>query len=96
MICQVHSIECAIIRIDAQNKEVRNMYYYQRIRDLREDKDLKQLAIAMVLQITQQQYQLYESGRREIPVHKLIMLADFYGVSLDYLTGRTDKKEINT
>lgn len=72
------------------------MYCYQRIRDLREDKDLKQLAIAMVLQITQQQYQLYESGKREIPVHKLIMLADFYGVSLDYLTGRTDKREINS
>lgn len=70
------------------------MLYLQRIRDLREDHDLKQLAISLTLGITQQQYHLYESGKREIPVRLLMMLADFYNVSLDYLTERTDRKEV--
>lgn len=70
------------------------MLYLQRIRDLREDHDLKQLAISLRLGITQQQYHLYESGKREIPVRLLMMLADFYNVSLDYLTERTDRKEV--
>jgi len=61
------------------------MHYYQRIRDLREDADLKQNVIAKVLGITQQQYQLYESGKRELPMHHFIKLARFYNVSLDYL-----------
>lgn len=67
------------------------MYKYQRIRDMREDHDKKQAAIAKLLAITQQQYQLYESGKREIPVHLLIELADYYNVSMDYLTGRTNE-----
>lgn len=69
------------------------MYFYQRIRDLREDSDNKQQTIAKLLGITQQQYSLYESGKREIPLHLAIILADFYGVTLDYLAGRTDKPE---
>lgn len=68
------------------------MYFYQRIRDLREDSDNKQQTIAKLLGITQQQYSLYESGKREIPLHLAIILADFYGVTLDYLAGRTDTK----
>lgn len=68
------------------------MYIYQRIRDLREDNDLKQEYVAKLLGITQPQYQLYESGKREIPLHLAIMLADYYGVTLDYLTRRTDEK----
>lgn len=67
------------------------MYFYQRIRDLREDHDHKQQTIANYLSISQQQYSLYESGKREIPLHMAIMLADYYGVTLDYLTGRTDE-----
>lgn len=67
------------------------MYFYQRIRDLREDSDNKQETIAKLLGITQPQYHLYESGKREIPLHMAIMLADYYGVTLDYLTGRTDE-----
>ncbi len=63
------------------------MYLYGRIRDLREDNDKTQAEIASILKITTQQYQLYESGKREIPVHHLITLAKFYNVSLDYLTG---------
>jgi transcriptional regulator with XRE-family HTH domain len=68
------------------------MYYYQRIRDLREDSDLSQQNVADILGITRQQYQLYESGRREMPMHLFIVLADYYNVSLDYLAGRRLKK----
>lgn len=63
------------------------MKYYQRLRDVREDLDKKQLEIAMILEITQQQYQLYESGKREMPMHHFITLARYYNVSLDYLAG---------
>ncbi len=70
------------------------MYMYQRIRDMREDNDKKQEDIASVLQITRQQYQLYESGKRELPMHHFITLARYYNVSLDYLAGliNTPKK----
>ncbi len=70
------------------------MYYYKRLRDLREDNDLLQKQIAEVLDITREQYQLYESGKREIKVHQLIVLADYYDVSIDYLLGRTDKQKL--
>ncbi|MBP3308000.1 MAG: helix-turn-helix transcriptional regulator [Clostridia bacterium] len=63
------------------------MYYYQRLKDMREDFDKKQEDIASVLNITRQQYQLYESGKREMPMHHFITLAMYYGVSLDYLAG---------
>ncbi len=63
------------------------MYYYQRIRDVREDNDLHQRQVAHILGITQQQYHLYESGKREIPVHLLIKLAKYYKVTTDYLLG---------
>jgi transcriptional regulator with XRE-family HTH domain len=64
------------------------MHYYKRIRDLREDNDLKQKEIAAVLGIDQRVYSNYELGKREIPLHLLIKLADYYKVSLDYLVGR--------
>lgn len=70
------------------------MYYYRRIRDLREDNDKTQATVAQNLNITQQQYQIYESGKREIPLHLLIKLADIYNVTLDYITGRSDIKRI--
>lgn len=66
------------------------MYFTQRLRDLREDKDLKQEDIAKVLKITRQQYQLYESGKRKIPIDLLIELCKFYNVSADYILGFTD------
>lgn len=68
------------------------MYYYQRIKDLREDRDLNQTAIAELLQTTQQTYSLWERGEREIPFHHVITLAKFYKVSLDYIAGLTNKK----
>ena len=63
------------------------MYTYQRLRDLREDHDKKQEDIAVILDISRQQYQLYESGKRELPMHHFIVLARYYNVSLDYLAG---------
>ena len=68
------------------------MYYYQRLKDLREDKDLNQGAIAALLQTTQQTYSLWERGDREIPLHHAITLAKFYKCSLDYLVGLTNNK----
>ncbi len=64
------------------------MYYYPRLRDLREDRDLSQAAIGKLLGTTQQQYYKYEKGIQEIPAHHLITLADFYHVTVDYLLGR--------
>lgn len=71
------------------------MYYYFRIRDLREDMDLPQKRIAEILNITTQQYSLYERGDREIPFHHAITLAKFYKVSLDYIAGLTNNKARN-
>lgn len=61
------------------------MYKYPRLKDLREDKDLKQEAVAKILKITTQQYSLYETGKREMPMHHFKTLAKFYNKSLDYL-----------
>ena len=66
------------------------MHVYQRLKDMREDADKKQEEIALVLGITRQQYQLYESGKRELPMHHFIVLARHYNVSLDYLAGLID------
>lgn len=68
------------------------MHYYHRLLDLREDKDLPQREVALVLGITTQQYSLYERGTREIPFHHAITLAKFYNVSLDYIAGLTNQK----
>ena len=64
--------------------------YFQRLRDLREDKDLKQVEVAAVLGIQQTVYSRYERGYQTIPVEHLLALADFYGVSTDYILGRTN------
>lgn len=66
---------------------------YKRIRDLREDKDIKQKEIADFLNCSQQVYSNYELGQRDIPTEILIKLADFHNVSTDYLLGLTDKTE---
>lgn len=64
--------------------------YQNRIRDLREDRDLKQKHLAELLRVHQSTYSDYELGRLNIPVSALNTLADFYNVSVDYLLGRTD------
>lgn len=69
------------------------MFYYQRLRDLREDQDIPQRTVAQLLDITTQQYSLYERGDREIPFHHAITLAKFYNVSLDYIAGLTSNKK---
>lgn len=69
------------------------MYYYQRIRDLREDSDKTQKEISDYLGIVTSQYQRYESGKREIPFHMVIKLSNLYDVSLDYISGRTNDKQ---
>lgn len=63
---------------------------YHRIRDLREDNDLKQSDLAAFLNITQAGYSLYELGKRDIPTAILCRLAEFYQTSVDYLLGMTD------
>lgn len=67
--------------------------FYQRLRDLREDKDLKQENIAEIIKISLRQYGLYERGKAEIPLEKALVLAEFYNVSLDYIAGRTNEKK---
>ena len=67
--------------------------YQNRLRDLREDKDLNQTDIAKLLTVHQTTYSDYELNKLNIPVSVLHTLADFYGVSVDYLLGRTNRKE---
>ena len=67
--------------------------YINRLKEIREDKDLYQIDIAKVLNITQSQYSLYENGIRLIPVDKLVKLAKYYKTSIDYLLGLTDERK---
>ena len=67
--------------------------YYQRLRDLREDADMKQEEIAKLLNTSQQQYSRWERGAQQIPFHHVIKLALHYKVSLDYIAGLTNKKK---
>ncbi len=64
------------------------VYIYKRIRDLREDNDKTQKDIAVMLNMQLTVYQRYERGEREIPLWAAIKLAEYYGVTLDYLVGR--------
>ena len=68
---------------------------YQRIRDLREDHDLKQRELAEYLNCSQRVYSNYELGQRDIPTDVLIRLANFYHVSIDYLLGQTSNPKRN-
>lgn len=68
------------------------MNIYPRLKDLREDNDLTQEAIAKILNTTQQQYSKYENGIQEIPVHHLIVLARYYHVRIDYIVGECNKR----
>ncbi len=63
---------------------------YNRIRDLREDKDMTQKQIAEMLGMSQTGYSKYETGENDIPTAILIKLARFYNTSIDYLLGETD------
>ena len=61
-----------------------------RLKDLREDNDIKQKQLAEYLNIKQNTYSQYENGKREIPIEMLWKLADFYNTSVDYIIGRTE------
>ncbi len=65
---------------------------YPRIRDLREDRDLNQTAVAKMLGMSQTGYSKYETGENDIPTAILIKLARFYGTSIDYLLGETETR----
>ena len=66
------------------------MEYYERLRDLREYRDLTQADIAELLQTTQEQISKYETGKQMMGIDKYIKLARYYNISLDYLTGMID------
>ncbi len=70
------------------------MAFYKRIRDLREDNDKTQQEIANFLGMKQPQYYRYETGSRDVPSDILIKLADYYGVSVDYILGRTNNPKL--
>ena len=67
---------------------------FQRIQDLRTDADMSQKQLSEILHISQRSYSHYETGSRNIPVEMLIRLANYYDISVDYLVGRTDKKDL--
>ena len=71
------------------------MEKYERIRALREDADLTQQRLGAAINVPQRTYAYYESGERMVPPSVLCALADFYGVSVDYILGRTDRKKTN-
>ena len=66
---------------------------FQRIRDLREDRDMNQTEVAKMLGMSQTGYSKYETGENDIPTAILIKLARFYNTSIDYLLGQTDNPE---
>lgn len=71
------------------------MPLYQRIRNLREDKDLTQTQMGELLSCSQRVYSNYERGDIDIPTTTLIKIANFHNVSVDYLLNRTDNPNMN-
>lgn len=69
------------------------MHYYKRIKELRNQHNKTQKEVAEKLGMKQPHYVRYEKGDRDTPTEKLMILADYYGVSTDYLLGRTDIKK---
>lgn len=65
--------------------------YFRRLHDLRLDHDLSQQQVANLLGIKQTVYSRYERGAQTIPLKYLLILADYYDVSIDYIVGRTDR-----
>ena len=71
------------------------MHYTKRLRDLREDHDKTQQQIADILGTSQTMYARYERGANELPIRHLLTLCNYYGVSADYILGRTDNPKTN-
>ena len=70
------------------------MKYYENLKKIREQKQKSQKQIAEILNITQQQYHLYERGKRKLPIDGLIILCNYYNVSSDYILGISDFPDI--
>ena len=68
------------------------MNYYERIREIREEHSLTQQKVADLLHIGQRTYSDYESGKTRIPIDNIMILAKFYNVSMDYITGASNIK----
>lgn len=66
------------------------MEYKNRLKDVREDRDLKQSDIAILLDTTQEQISKYETGKQLMGIDKYIKLAQYYNISIDYLVGISD------
>ena len=66
-------------------------HLYKRLKDMREDHDLSQEAVAKILQTSQQQVSKWETGTQMMGVDKYVILAQYYNVSVDYLLGLIDK-----
>ena len=78
--------------VKGKDRFIMETSYLKRMRDLREDGDILQREVAEVLGTSQTMYARYERGANELPVHHLITLCRFYGVSADYFLGLSDKK----
>ena len=87
-----HLLECGIKYLLLSKGEWYNLYYLKRLKELREDADKGQKEIAEYLGITQQQYSLYETGVRKIPIEQIIALAKYYNVTSDYILELLNKK----
>ncbi|MBD5469787.1 MAG: helix-turn-helix transcriptional regulator [Lachnospiraceae bacterium] len=68
------------------------MKYYERIREIREDHSLTQQQVADLLHIGQRTYSDYESGKTRIPIDSIMILAKYYNLSMDYITGASNLK----
>ena len=68
------------------------MKYDERIKLLREEREIKQKVVADILQTSQSYYAQYENGKRQWPFDRAILLVEFYNVSLDYIAGLTNEK----
>lgn len=64
-----------------------------RIKELREDRDIMQKALALYLNIKQNTYSQYENGQRQLPIEALVKLAEYFDTSTDYLLGLTDERK---
>nr|DAN08603.1 MAG TPA: repressor protein [Caudoviricetes sp.] len=71
------------------------MTLHERLKDLKDKRNMLQKDIATALGISLRAYQYYERGEREPTASVLIAMSDYFGVSIDYLVGRTDNPEIN-
>lgn len=69
--------------------------HFSRLRDLREDMDKSQREVAEYLGTSQSYYSQYEAGKRSIPFERIVELAKYYNVSIDYIAGLTNKKAKN-